>query len=73
MGDAGRRSICWSQDFTGAQVERVQIAPRDVGAAKIGHFGFFRPDHRDTLWRDAADWLARVKSFREIYSAACAP
>jgi predicted alpha/beta hydrolase len=24
---------------------------------KIGHFGFFRPEHRDTLWRDAAEWL----------------
>ena len=45
--------------FTGTQVERVQVAPRDIGAAKIGHFGFFRPEHRDTLWRDAAKWLAR--------------
>ena len=25
----------------------------------IGHFGFFRERFRDTLWRDAADWLAR--------------
>jgi predicted alpha/beta hydrolase len=45
--------------FAGAQVERVQIAPRDVGVEKIGHFGFFRPAFRDTLWRDAADWLAQ--------------
>jgi predicted alpha/beta hydrolase len=44
--------------FAGAPIDRVQIVPRDVGAARIGHFGFFRPDHRDTLWRDAADWLA---------------
>jgi predicted alpha/beta hydrolase len=43
--------------FTGTKVERIQIAPRDIGAAKIGHFGFFRPEHRDTLWRDAAEWL----------------
>ena len=34
-------------------------APADAGTAKIGHFGFFRPEHRDTLWRDAAEWLAR--------------
>jgi len=43
--------------FTGARRAHVRIAPRDVGATKIGHFGFFRPEHRDTLWRDAADWL----------------
>jgi predicted alpha/beta hydrolase len=45
--------------FSGTRPERVQIAPRDVGAARIGHFGFFRPEHRDTLWREAAEWLAR--------------
>jgi hypothetical protein len=22
-----------------------------------GHFGFFRPEHRDTLWRGAAEWI----------------
>ena len=45
--------------YTGTTPERTDINPRDVGAAKIGHFGFFRPEHRDTLWRDAADWLSR--------------
>ncbi len=43
--------------FTGTKPERVHIHPRDVGARKIGHFGFFRPEHRDTLWREAAAWL----------------
>jgi hypothetical protein len=23
----------------------------------IGHFGFFKPEHRDTLWRGAAEWI----------------
>jgi predicted alpha/beta hydrolase len=23
----------------------------------IGHFGFFRERFRDSLWREAADWL----------------
>jgi predicted alpha/beta hydrolase len=33
----------------------------EVGAEKlrIGHFGFFRERFRDSLWRDAADWLER--------------
>jgi len=45
--------------FTGITPERIDIAPADAGAAKLGHFGFFRPEHRDTLWRDAAAWLAQ--------------
>lgn len=43
--------------FHGTQPEHVHIHPREVGARKIGHFGFFRPEHRDTLWRDAAAWI----------------
>jgi predicted alpha/beta hydrolase len=44
--------------FTGTAAERIDVQPRAVGAARIGHFGFFRSEHRDTLWRDAANWLA---------------
>lgn len=43
--------------FTGTAPERIDISPAEAGAARIGHFGFFRPEHRDTLWRDAAVWL----------------
>ena len=45
--------------YTGTTPERIDISPRDAGVTRIGHFGFFRPEHRDTLWRDAADWLSR--------------
>ena len=65
------RALCLSDDpwatrpavellcsgFTATKPEIVTIAPTDVGAARIGHFGFFRPEHRDTLWRGAAEWL----------------
>lgn len=44
--------------FTGTTPQRVDIHPRDICVDRIGHFGFFRPEHRDTLWREAADWLA---------------
>jgi predicted alpha/beta hydrolase len=44
--------------YTGTKPEHLTIAPRDVGASKIGHFGFFRAERRDTLWRQAAEWLA---------------
>ena len=33
------------------------VAPADVGAARIGHFGFFRPALRHGLWDEAVDWL----------------
>jgi predicted alpha/beta hydrolase len=42
-----------------AGAKRVHIHPRDVGARVIGHFGSFRPAHRDTLWARAAQWLER--------------
>jgi predicted alpha/beta hydrolase len=44
--------------FTGTTPQRVDVQPRNVGARAIGHFGFFRPEHRTMLWRDAAEWLS---------------
>src|ERR1700694_1607944 len=46
------------EGYTGTKPEHLAVAPRDVGASKIGHFGFFRADHRETLWKQAAEWLA---------------
>jgi predicted alpha/beta hydrolase len=43
--------------FTGTGSEIVSITPKDAGVPKIGHFGFFKPEHRDTLWRGAAEWI----------------
>ena len=43
--------------FTSIKPEILSIAPSDADATKIGHLGFFRPEHRDTLWRGAAEWL----------------
>jgi predicted alpha/beta hydrolase len=43
--------------FTATKPDILTIAPTDVDASKIGHLGFFRPEHRDTLWRGAAEWL----------------
>jgi predicted alpha/beta hydrolase len=43
--------------YTSAAPEIITVQPKDAGAGKIGHFGFFRPEHRDTLWRGAAEWL----------------
>jgi predicted alpha/beta hydrolase len=43
--------------FTSTEPEVLTIAPADAGVAKIGHFGFFKSEHRDTLWRGAAEWI----------------
>jgi predicted alpha/beta hydrolase len=43
--------------FTSIAPEIDTITPNDIGVARIGHFGFFRSQHRDTLWRGAAEWL----------------
>jgi predicted alpha/beta hydrolase len=43
--------------FTATRPAVVTITPQEAGVAKIGHLGFFRPEHRDRLWKDSADWL----------------
>ena len=45
------------KEFTAIKADIVSIAPADVGGTSIGHLGFFKPEHRDTLWRGAAEWL----------------
>jgi predicted alpha/beta hydrolase len=65
------RAVCFTDDpwatrtavellcsgFTSIKPEVVSVTPTEAGVKKIGHFGFFRPEHRDTLWRGAAEWI----------------
>jgi len=37
------------------KLERVD--PAQLGGGPIGHFGFFRERFKDTLWKEAADWM----------------
>jgi predicted alpha/beta hydrolase len=58
-----RRSIDSLHDFyKNAVLERRYIRPQDIGAKRIGHFGFFRPQFRATLWQEAVDWLQQRTS-----------
>ncbi len=43
--------------YAAARIERRSTAPREVGARRLGHHGFFAQAHRDSLWRPALDWL----------------
>jgi predicted alpha/beta hydrolase len=38
--------------FVGARRTMTRIAPGDIGATRIGHFGFFRSENEGRLWRD---------------------
>lgn len=44
--------------YAGAPRDMRRIAPADVGAKRIGHFGFFRPHFAPTLWPQVSGWLA---------------
>jgi len=43
--------------YSAAPSELRAVSPAEVGAGRIGHFGFFRERFRDSLWSEAADWL----------------
>lgn len=43
--------------FENAPREHRHLKPAEIGAKRVGHFGFFRSAFRDTLWKDAAEWL----------------
>ncbi|WP_223572217.1 alpha/beta hydrolase family protein [Xanthomonas citri] len=43
--------------FTSATITPRQISPTDIGSRAIGHLGFFRERHRESLWPGVADWL----------------
>lgn len=43
--------------YVNAPVEYRRIAPREIGARHIGHFGFFRPQFEQTLWPLVPQWL----------------
>jgi predicted alpha/beta hydrolase len=44
--------------YSSANAELRAVTPESLGVKAIGHFGFFRERFRDTLWREATEWLA---------------
>jgi predicted alpha/beta hydrolase len=44
--------------YLNAQTVRRHIVPREVGASRIGHFGFFKLGAAHPLWTELAAWLA---------------
>jgi predicted alpha/beta hydrolase len=57
-GYAPPRSIeALGQMYRAATVRVREVAPREVGAKAIGHFGFFRRRFEPSLWTMATDHL----------------
>jgi predicted alpha/beta hydrolase len=55
---APKTAVDWFHaQFAAAKVERRHVAPAQLGLDEIGHFGFFRPFARDTLWAEVAEAL----------------
>jgi predicted alpha/beta hydrolase len=55
--------------FKRAPVERQHLSPAQLGVARVGHFGFFRPEQRDQLWRSSLDWISKHAGDRADVSA----
>lgn len=48
---APEENVRWLiEKHTGASVEHLRFAPSDIGVRRFGHFGFFRPEQRETVW-----------------------
>jgi predicted alpha/beta hydrolase len=43
--------------YPNARSEVRRVEPKELNLKTIGHFGFFRERFRDSLWREAAEWL----------------
>jgi predicted alpha/beta hydrolase len=44
--------------YTNAQVSERWVTPKELGVPRIGHEGFFRAQHRATLWPEVEAWIA---------------
>ena len=45
--------------YPASRAEVRHLTPADLGVPRIGQFGLFREPFRDTLWREAHEWLER--------------
>ena len=55
---ASKASVDWLADqFCNAKVDRRHIIPEDLGISDVGHFGFFRNQFKDSLWKMTHEWL----------------
>jgi predicted alpha/beta hydrolase len=47
------------QLYVNAHIERRHIEPKEFGAGKVGHFGFFRRRFASSLWPPTLEWFKK--------------
>ncbi|HVU00976.1 MAG TPA: alpha/beta fold hydrolase [Polyangiaceae bacterium] len=61
---APRRAVEALTSRLGTTTDVRRVSPRDHGGRPIGHFGFFRPRFRKTLWQESTDYLGAILAGR---------
>lgn len=60
---ASKCSVDWiAEQFTNAKVNRQHIIPEDLNITNVGHFGFFRSQFKETLWKMTQEWIEKNTS-----------
>jgi hypothetical protein len=50
---APKESVDWlTNAYKNAKVKRVYLRASDIGVSRLGHFGFFNVQNKESLWRD---------------------
>lgn len=45
--------------YANARIETRMINPAEIPIEKIGHFGFFKKEFRESLWKQSVEWLCK--------------
>ncbi|WP_179005402.1 alpha/beta hydrolase family protein [Winogradskyella forsetii] len=55
---ASKVAVDWlAKQFVNAKVDRRHILPEELGISDVGHFGFFRHQFKDSLWKMTHEWI----------------
>lgn len=55
--------------YRATKVDYREVHPAQFGLKRIGHFGFFRPEHENVLWPVVRDWLMASVQGRHVMPA----
>lgn len=51
--------------YEAADLTQIWISPEDTAGKPIGHLGYFRSHHKETLWPLSSDWLLKGRMPKE--------
>jgi predicted alpha/beta hydrolase len=53
-----RAAEAFLEFYPGSSRKLIAVDPKAAGGEPVGHFGYFRERLRDSLWQEAAGWMA---------------